>query len=71
MLSYLLIRYLTDPYVPPTVRPPIFQGDPDGSVSPVIKLPASPATLAYAIAMRTVGSLDYPVMNAINHFVRC
>jgi hypothetical protein len=67
MLSYLLIRYLTDPYVPPTVRPPIFQGDPDGVVGPVIKLPAGPATPADAIAMRTGGNLDYPVVNAIGH----
>ena len=67
MLSCFLISYLTDPYVPPTVRPPIFQGDPDGVVGPVIKLPADPATPADAIAMRTGGNLDYPVVNAIGH----
>jgi hypothetical protein len=71
MLSYLLIRYLTDPYVPPSVRLPIFQGYPDGVVSPVSELPAYPTTLADAIALRSGGNLDYPVVNAIGHFVRC
>ena len=70
MLSYFLISYLTDPYVAPAVRLPIFQGYPDGVVGPVIKLPAYPTTLADAIAMRAGGNLDYPVVNAIGHFVR-
>ena len=67
MLSCFLIRYLTDPYIPPAVRLPIFQGYPDGVVGPVIKLPAYPTTLADAIAMRAGGNLDYPVVNAIGH----
>ena len=71
MLSYLLIRYLSDPYVPPAVRLTILQGYPDGVVGPVIELPAYPTTLAYAIALRAGGNLDDPVVNAINHFVRC
>ena len=71
MLSYFLISELTDPYVTPSVPLPIFQGYPHRVVGPVSELPAHPATLADAIALRAGGNFDDPVVNTIGHFVRC
>ena len=70
MLSFSLIFYCTDTHIAPAVNLPIFQGYPDGGVSPVMKLPAGPAMPAYAIAIRAIGNLDNPVVYAIAHFVR-